>query len=328
VKEFYIDNCCAWCKKLQNLFGQEMQVYLDIFHAVQRVGKKIPKRHKLRYECVEEFRLVFQEPTDLGKNRTKPTPEPKVIQENVERFLKRWKDAECQGTKVLTQSALKEIDNLRIHIQKGCLSGIKPGRGTNRNEELHKDLNKIFSSSRYGVELAYALFTTCFYRHNEKISARENKRPEYPIDEYKHLHVDETSEEKFGLPFRTVVEITGDVTLRAELPTNPQYIDIFQSISTFTNPSLDESEQCGTSEGESCDHNDSGSSDATEENEGLTLMAVKQILLQVVASYYTLRTLTACTSTATFASKYLPFMNSVFVCPESSICSSSRKSFS
>ena len=135
-------------QKTANLFGQEMQVYLDIFHAVQRVGK-IPKRHELRYECTEVFRLVFREPTDLGKNRTKPTPEPKVIQENVERFLKRWKDAECQGTKVLMQSALKEIDNLRIRIQKGCLSGIKPGRSTNRNEELHKDLNKIFSSSRY-----------------------------------------------------------------------------------------------------------------------------------------------------------------------------------
>ena len=62
----------------------------------------------------------------------------------MERFLKRWKDAECQGTKVLTQSALKEIDNLRIHIQKGCLSGIKPGRGTNGNEELRKDLKEDF----------------------------------------------------------------------------------------------------------------------------------------------------------------------------------------
>ena len=131
----------------------------------------------------------------------------------MDRFLKRWKDAECQKSKVLTQSALKEIDNLRITIQKGCISGIKPGRGTNRNEELHKDLNKIFSSSRYGVELAYALFTTCFYRHNEKISARGNKRPEYPVNEYKQLLEDQTSVETFGLPFRSVVETTGEVTL-------------------------------------------------------------------------------------------------------------------
>ena len=116
----------------------------------------------------------------------------------------------------------------------------------------------------------------------------------------------------FGLPFRSVAEITGDATPRAELPTSPQYIDIFRSISTITHPSLDKTEQCGTSEGESCDHNDGGpSDDAPEENEGLTLIAVKEILLQVVASYYILRTLTACTSTATFASKYLPFMNSV-----------------
>ena len=50
----------------------------------------------------------------------------------------------------------------------------------------------------------------------------------------------QTSVETFGLPFRSVVETTGDVILGAKLPTNPQYIDVFQSISPFTNPSLDE----------------------------------------------------------------------------------------
>ena len=33
LKEFYIDNCCSWRKKLQSVFGDDLIVYLDIFHA-------------------------------------------------------------------------------------------------------------------------------------------------------------------------------------------------------------------------------------------------------------------------------------------------------
>ena len=35
VSEFYIDNCCAWRNKLQQVFGKELKVSLDIFHAVK-----------------------------------------------------------------------------------------------------------------------------------------------------------------------------------------------------------------------------------------------------------------------------------------------------
>lgn len=37
VKEFIIDNCCSWRNKLQSIFGCQMRVSLDIFHAVQNV---------------------------------------------------------------------------------------------------------------------------------------------------------------------------------------------------------------------------------------------------------------------------------------------------
>ena len=43
LKEFYIDNCCSWRKKLQQIFGNELIVYLDLFHAVKRFSDKIPK---------------------------------------------------------------------------------------------------------------------------------------------------------------------------------------------------------------------------------------------------------------------------------------------
>lgn len=53
------------------------------------------------------------------------------------------------------------------------LSGIKPGRATNRNEGLHEILNKIIGSSQYGVELSYALYLhQNFYQNNERIQAK------------------------------------------------------------------------------------------------------------------------------------------------------------
>ena len=69
---------------------------------------------------------------------------------------------------MLSSAGIKEADNLRKHMERGCLSGIKPGRGTNRNEALHKQLNRIVSNSRYGIELAYALLSTIFFKYNEK----------------------------------------------------------------------------------------------------------------------------------------------------------------
>ena len=56
-----IDNCCQWCHKLQNIFGQHVRIVLDIFHAVQRVTKRMPKHHPYHWKCIQEFRLVFRE---------------------------------------------------------------------------------------------------------------------------------------------------------------------------------------------------------------------------------------------------------------------------
>ena len=59
IKLCMIDNCCAWRGKLQDVFGSEMEVKLDLFHAVQRVVKCIPKRHPFAYRCCQAFNFVF-----------------------------------------------------------------------------------------------------------------------------------------------------------------------------------------------------------------------------------------------------------------------------
>ena len=90
-------------------------------------------------------------------------------------------------------------------------SGIAPGRGTNRNERLHRELNTVLHSSQYGIELGYGLLTTIFYAHNENIAATSDKRAPRPIAAYTTATI--TCGEHFGLlnPSKGVASSKEDV---------------------------------------------------------------------------------------------------------------------
>ena len=53
---------------------------------------------------------------------------------NLNSFIERWSNVPYIP---LTEATFIEIENLRKHIQKGCLSEIPPGCGTERSEGLH-----------------------------------------------------------------------------------------------------------------------------------------------------------------------------------------------
>lgn len=59
MSEFFIDNYCAWRNLLQSVNRTILRVPLDVFHAVKRVSDKIPKRHPLQHEYMNEFSIVF-----------------------------------------------------------------------------------------------------------------------------------------------------------------------------------------------------------------------------------------------------------------------------
>lgn len=124
VKEFYIDNCCHWKKKLQEVFGANLVVKIDIFHAFQRVSTKLSKRHPFYSHCLEDLRLMFRDPSDLGETRSKETPDPSALLNNAELFLKKWENVESnKGKPILSEEALKEVQKIKEHMRKGCLSG-------------------------------------------------------------------------------------------------------------------------------------------------------------------------------------------------------------
>ena len=119
---------------------------------------------QLRRKMILSLRQLFRDPKDRGEQRTMGTPSPEVILENIEMFMRQWSTAEIDSIPLLSSSAIKEINNLKHHVIKGCLSGIPPSGGTNRNEAIHKSLNKSLKQSRIGLELALAFLGLFFYK--------------------------------------------------------------------------------------------------------------------------------------------------------------------
>ena len=83
-------------------------------------------------------------------------------------------------------------------MERGCLSHIKVGRGTNRNERLHRQLNSVIKGNRYGPEMGTALITLLFFRHNENILAKREHRHPNPVSAY-YSSTQTDSTECFGL---------------------------------------------------------------------------------------------------------------------------------
>ena len=133
-----IDNCCHWRNKLQKTFGSCIQVKLDIFHAVQRIGLAMSKKHPFHWRCLKEFSKIVRQDGDNGEERLQSTPSPEIILRNLREFLSKWSPVKYNGIPVLTDKVHEEIKKLEKHINKGCLSNIPSGVGTNRNENMHR----------------------------------------------------------------------------------------------------------------------------------------------------------------------------------------------
>lgn len=202
LKMIIIDNCCMWRKKLHESFGSGVEVKLDLFHAVKRVTTALSKRHPYFYPAMQDFRLVFRRSGDCGIHRTKSTPPPSVIHKNIDQFFSKWgKITDSDGRQLITSAVTHEIQNLLIHVDKGCLSEIPPNFGTNRNENLHRSLNKRLSGTRLGVEVAVALLATFFHVWNSRhgVSNKTTSVWASYISDFLSTDVRVTTAPKFGI---------------------------------------------------------------------------------------------------------------------------------
>ena len=98
------------------------------------------------------------------------TPDEAEIEANLDRFIAKWNNVPLPGT---SEETFKQTENLRMHIRKGCLSRIPPGYGTERNEQIHRILNRslISGATRITFQLAFALLVCLFYHHSKKMAS-------------------------------------------------------------------------------------------------------------------------------------------------------------
>ena len=166
IHSVILDNCCQWRPFLQSVFGNNVSIKLDLFHAVQRISRTLLRKERYYSQFLSELRMVFRRAGDVATRRTMPTPDTTAISENLNKFIERW-----MNMADLRSTTIKELNNLKKHI--ACLSNIPPGIGTNRNEALHRFLNPYFNSkTRLGVQTGYALLCVLFWLHNKKISSK------------------------------------------------------------------------------------------------------------------------------------------------------------
>lgn len=215
LNAIYVDNCCHVRKKITEIFGTNIPVKLDLFHAISRVTKKIPKctRHYMTGSCILDFANVFRSHTDKEKERKQPTPSPEQMERNLTSFLKKWNNVQHgEEESVLTSGTIQEIQCLRKHIEKGCLSGIPAGAGSERNENMHRNLRHIIARSRLGVKSAIALLTSFFYQWNERKEKRFVKGIVPPISYYaQHTNVHHLSSETFGVRSAGSIDTCDDI---------------------------------------------------------------------------------------------------------------------
>ena len=169
-----IDKCCGSggeAKFYQSIFGMDVPIKLDLFHAVQRVLHPFTSKKSQETNLFgKEFGLIFRENCDLLGKRKAKTAELHLINEHLDDFLLRWNTALNAYSDSVKSNVLKEIDKLRVHIDNDCLSGLRPGSGTECNERLHRLLNRsvVTGAPNIGPEVLHAILTVLFYVCNSR----------------------------------------------------------------------------------------------------------------------------------------------------------------
>ncbi len=116
-----LDDCCKMRSSYQNVFGEEVDIKLDLLHGCQHVIQTL-EHGGIKNQFSKEFGLIFRVDGDIGEEREWTTPEPEIIIGNLEQHLCCWRGE-------LNAKTLKSIEDLRKHINKGFYQEYYPERG-------------------------------------------------------------------------------------------------------------------------------------------------------------------------------------------------------
>ena len=128
-----------------------------------RIVQTISKKDSHGKQFSSQLSLILRRNGDLGTERTKSTLGSDEIEGNLEQLMFSWKDR-------FPKETLHQLECLGKHIQKGCLSDVPPGCGTEKNERLHRHINRSLNCgvSEIGPELAIAVTSCALFAWNCK----------------------------------------------------------------------------------------------------------------------------------------------------------------
>ena len=168
LKYTFTDTCCG-CREIYEDIFPDALIKLDLFHACQRITKLLTdKKSNLAERFSQNFGLVLREDNDLSEIRNFETPSREKILTNLEHFLQN--QGEYVKSMPRKESLYHELENLKVHIERGCLSGLPLDGGTENNERLHRYLNRRFlwGASVISPELAVAILAVIIYAYNAR----------------------------------------------------------------------------------------------------------------------------------------------------------------
>ena len=181
--------------------------------------------------------MVFRHPSDINLQRSMNTPPAAVILQQLDSFLFKWESQTHCGENILPTGAVHELNKLKKHAQKGCLSDIPPSCGTNRNEAMHRTLRKNISRQRIGIQLALALLGVSFFIWNEKRNKNTSGENFRSIQSYYSSFLNSgrsPTKENFGISIserQTMMSVTSD---HAEINSDIEISDIEDFFSNDT----------------------------------------------------------------------------------------------
>ena len=168
LKYTFTDTCCG-CREIYEYIFPDALIKLDLFHAYQRITKLLTdKQSNLAQRFSENFGLVLREDNDLSEIRNFETLSREKILTNLEHFLQN----QCEYVESMPRKEplYHELENLKVHIERGCLSGLPSDGGTENNERLHRYLNRSFlrGASVLSQVLSGVILAVIFYAYNAR----------------------------------------------------------------------------------------------------------------------------------------------------------------
>ena len=152
-----VDDCCR-VRNFYQCYFPLVPVKLDIFHAVQRIVKTLPKGTVESQKFAKEVGLLFHRDGDIWEERMFATPDPHCIESNMVQLLFKWRGK-------LSVATVSAIENLRHHVRKGCISEIPPSAETTLHERFHRHLKRsmLCGASSICPDLALPILALVLY---------------------------------------------------------------------------------------------------------------------------------------------------------------------